>query len=121
MNQTAFMGGGQPEGNLPPQSQDFRQFEWTAVDALLQVFAGDVFHDQERHRLLFDGMNLHDIFMTKGRDRAGFAGTLAGHGHGDALRRHHFDGHDAVQPLVKGFEDDAEATLAEHVEHLVVP
>jgi len=38
-----------------------------------------------------------------------------------ASARHDFQGNHALQHLVERPEDDAEATLAEHLEHLVVP
>jgi hypothetical protein len=66
-------------------------------------------------------MNRDDMLMSDGGGGAGLADeTLPGRAVGGQLHRQHLDGDDAVQALVKGLEDGAEAPLADDLEDLVV-
>src|SRR6266550_3812735 len=77
---------------------------------------------KKRNRLLFDGVNVNDVLMP---DRGGGTRlaheTLACWRGGGQARRHDLDSDHAVQFLVVGLHDGAEAPLAEKLQHLVMP
>ena len=117
------MGRGQPLGDLPADAQHLGHFERAAaVEFLLERLAGDELHRQVGERLFADLVDLHHVLVPNCGGRPGFAQEpLAGGGQRGDLRGHHLDRDHALQRLVEGAEDDAEAALAEHLEHFVMP
>ncbi len=122
VDQLVGVGGGQPLGHLPADAQDLRHLERPgAVDPLLEGLAGDELHHQIRQRLFGDLVDLHDVLVPHRGRRAGLAEeTLARRGGGRQLRRQHLDRDHAVQHVVEGAEDDAEAAVAEDFQDLVM-
>ena len=123
MDQVGRVGGGQPLGDLPADPQHLRHVERAdPVEPLLERLAGDELHHQVGQRLLGDLVHLHHVLVADLRRRPGLAQeALAGRRGGGQLRGQDLDRHHALQHLVERPEDDAEAALAEHLEHLVVP
>ncbi len=113
----------QPLGDLSADPQHFGHVQRTAaVEFLLKRFAGDELHRQEGERLFADLVDLHHILVPNLGRRPSFAQEpFAGGGQGRNLRGHHLDRDDALQGLVEGAKDDAEAPLSEHLEHFVMP
>ena len=117
------MGRGQPLRDLPADAQHLGHVERAgAVESLLERLAGDELHRQVGERLFADLVDLHHVLVPHLGRRPGLAQeAFAGRGQGRNLRGHHLDRDHALQRLVEGAEDDAEAALAEHLEHFVMP
>jgi hypothetical protein len=113
---------GQAGGDLPADARHLRHLQRPEpVELLLQRLAGDVLHNEVGGRLLLDGVDVHDVLVADGGGGAGLAQeALAGRRGGGQLRGHDLDGDHPVQPLVERLQHDAEAALAEHLQHLVV-
>ena len=123
VDQVGGVGGGQPLGDLPADPQHLRHVERAGpVEPLLERLAGDELHHQVRQRLLADLVHLHHVLVPDLGRRPGLAQEpLAGRRGGGHLRGQHLHRHDPLEHVVERPEDDAEAALAEHLEHLVVP
>ena len=105
-----------------PRRRTAETFEWSGlVEFLLQGLTRDVFHDEVGDRLLFDGIDGDNVFMSDFRGGAGLAQeAFPSRRGGSQLRRHHLDGDDAVERLVERLDDNAEAALTEQFQHFVV-
>ena len=92
------------------------------VELVLQRDAVDELHHEVRRlRVLLDGVDGDDVLIVDGGGGPGLADeALAGRAVGGVGRRQHLDGDDAVQLLVERLEHDAEAALADDLEHLVM-
>ena len=123
VDQPQRVGRGQPPGDLPADPQHLRHLERPGpVELLLQRLAGDELHHQVGNRLLLDRVDVDDVLVPDGGGGAGLAQeALAGRRGGRQPRGHDLDRDDALQHLVERPQDDAEAALAEDLQHLVVP
>ena len=64
VDQVVVVGGGQPLGDLPADSQRFEHVERAgAVELLLQRLAGDELHHQVRQRLFAGLVHLHHVLV----------------------------------------------------------
>ena len=64
MNQPPGMSSDQPQRNLLPQPQHLRNIQRAiAIQLLLESDSFHELHDQTGVRLLFDGINLHDVLV----------------------------------------------------------
>ena len=69
-----------------------------------------------------DLVHLHHVLVADLRGRAGLAQkAFARRRRGGDRWGHHLDRHHALEHFVEGPEDDAEAALAENLEHFVMP
>jgi hypothetical protein len=75
MHQPALMRSRQTQRRLPTDAQDLRQRQARrALEALLQCFAFQKLHGQERHpAVLADLQNAHDVVVDHCGRRLGFA------------------------------------------------
>ncbi len=104
----------------PENVRDREGFE--SIDSLLKGLASNIFHDQIRNRLFVHFVGAHDILAVDRGGSARFADESATRvGASYELRAEYFDGHHASQLLVERLEHDAEAALAEQLQHLEMP
>src|SRR5262249_44112540 len=115
MDQPLVVGGAQAERHLPPDPQHLRQRQRLTVHAVIERFAPEELHRQERYAaLLADLVYRDNVFMLDGGDSAGFAQeALSGSGTGSECRQQYLQRHAPAEVHVLRLEYDAHAARAE--------
>ena len=113
MNQTHRMCSSKSVRHLSSKKKHFRSFQRTvAIQCLLQCFAINEFHHDVGQRLLFDAVDLHNVFVLNGCCRTGFSQkSLPRRRCRRHLHIHHLDGHQTLQLLVERLEDNTESAV----------
>ena len=122
VDQAAFVGGGQPLGDLPADPQHLGDARLAALlQPLVQRHALEELHRQEGDAVvLIDLEDGDDVVVVDGGHGLGLAQeALAGAGVGGQAGQHRLEGDEAFQLEVFGLVDDAHAAAAQFLEDAI--